>query len=338
MRRASTARPATAATRTASASSGATRRRRREIGGRDRLVADPKAYFNRLTLTGIDKFPDYTVDGQVYTALQYLQFVNPGDLRVVRDGEGCGTPGCHDAEQATWVPRHAFGNSTGIYSGTTYAAGIQNVIPEHRGLWEDTAADYGFRAVVDPDWEGADDEVGTVGSLVEWPERAVYGDESGIYRNPLYDSDNLDDDVYTAADGPDMVNRIRGGSPLEHVYFEAINLQCGDCHLGSAGANNRYGDFRSSGCTSCHMEYSPDGRSRSSDPNVNHYEPANPDAIAAPERPHRLAPDPQRREVPARRRVRARHQRLRVRRLPSGLEPHRASSSGGSGWTRTRTW
>jgi hypothetical protein len=34
------------------------------------------------------------------------------------------------------------------------------------------------------------------------------------------------------------------------------------------------------------MEYSMDGRSRSTDPNVNKLEPANPDAIAAPERPH----------------------------------------------------
>jgi hypothetical protein len=34
------------------------------------------------------------------------------------------------------------------------------------------------------------------------------------------------------------------------------------------------------------MGYSMDGRSRSTDPNVNKIEPANPDAIAAPERPH----------------------------------------------------
>ncbi|MFV2057484.1 MAG: hypothetical protein ACC707_13515, partial [Thiohalomonadales bacterium] len=61
---------------------------------------------------------------------------------------------------------------------------------------------------------------------------------------------------------------------------------CGNCHLGSAGANNRFGDYRSSGCTACHMAYSPDGRSRSTDTNVNKQEPVNPDAIAAPERPH----------------------------------------------------
>jgi hypothetical protein len=114
----------------------------------------------------------------------------------------------------------------------------------------------------------------------------VYGERGGIYDNPLYDATQFGNYIYSAADGPTMANRIRPGSPLEHTFQEAISITCGDCHLGSAGANNRYGDFRSSGCTSCHMEYSPDGRSRSTDPNVNKLEPANPDAIAAPERAH----------------------------------------------------
>jgi hypothetical protein len=257
-----------------------------EIGDDAYRVLDQEAYFNRLTLAGIDKLPDYTVDGVTYTALQYLQFVNPGDLRVVTQGEGCGTPGCHAEEHVQWVSRHPFGNSTGIFSSTRFAAGLDNAVPGQEGLWEDTAADYGFRARTDPEWRGAEDEVGTVGEVYELPERAQYGDRAGIYDNPLYDAANMANQVYTAADGPDQANQIIDGSQLEHVYMEAIGITCGDCHLGSAGANNRYGDFRSSGCTACHMEYSTDGRSRSTDPNVNHFEPFNPDAIAAPERSH----------------------------------------------------
>jgi hypothetical protein len=65
-----------------------------------------------------------------------------------------------------------------------------------------------------------------------------------------------------------------------------VAFTCGDCHLGSAGANNRYGDFRSSGCTACHMPYSPSGRTGSRDPNVNRLEPLDPDDIDAPERAH----------------------------------------------------
>jgi hypothetical protein len=255
-----------------------------EIGDDAYRVLDQEAFFNRLTLAGIDKLPDYTVDGVTYTALQYLQFVNPGDLRVVTNGEGCGTPGCHAEEHVKWVSRHPFGNSTGIFSGATYSVGLENAVPEQDGLWEDTAADYAFRARTDPEWRGAEDEIGTVGEVLEWPERAQWGDRRGIYNNPLYDANDMTNQVY--ATGEAEANQIIDGTPLEHVYMEAVGFQCGDCHLGSAGANNRYGDFRSSGCTACHMEYSTDGRSRSTDPNVNHFEPFNPDAIAAPERSH----------------------------------------------------
>ncbi|MFK7986509.1 MAG: hypothetical protein AB8I08_10785 [Sandaracinaceae bacterium] len=256
-----------------------------EIGDDANLIADPVAYFNRLSLSGIDKLPDYTVDDTTYTALEYLQFVNPGDLRVVGNGEGCGTPGCHAGEHADWVPNNPFAFATGMFSGAAYTAGIENQIPAHRELWEDTAADYAWRPQSDPEWAGAGDRDGTVGSTVELPERAVYNDRDGIYDNPIYDSTQFANYIYEGGDGGEA-NQIRPGTPLEHTYLEAIGITCGDCHLGSAGANNRFGDFRSSGCTACHMEYSPDGRSRSTDPNVDHTEPADPDAIAAPERSH----------------------------------------------------
>ena len=250
------------------------------------LIDDPVAYFNRRTLAGIDKLPDYTVDGVNYTALQYLQFINPGDLRVVRTGEGCGDSGCHAGEHADWVPRNPFGNSIGLFSGAAYAVGLENNIPEHQGLYEDTGADYGFRAIEDPTWAGDTTNIGRVGRVEEWPERGQYRNRDGIYNNNLYDSDTLGQYIYDEDDGPNMVNRMVEGSPLQHLYQEAVGITCGDCHLGSAGQNDRYADFRSSGCTACHMEYSRDGRSRSTDPNVNHFEPANPDAIEAPERSH----------------------------------------------------
>ncbi|HJL20546.1 MAG TPA: hypothetical protein RMH99_33120 [Sandaracinaceae bacterium LLY-WYZ-13_1] len=255
-----------------------------EIGDDANLIADPVAYHNRRTLSGIDQFPDYTVDGVTYTALEYLQFINPGDLRVVTEGNGCGTPGCHAGEHADWVPNNVIATAAGMFSGAAYTTGVDNHIPEHEGLWQDTAAEYGFRERTDDDWAGRGDRQGTVGRVDQLPERAQYGD-GVIYDNPVYNSDNFNDYV-TAAGDPEGANRIIAGTPLEHTFLEAVGITCGDCHLGSAGANDRYGDFRSSGCTACHMEYSPDGRSRSTDPNVDHNEPANPDEIAAPERSH----------------------------------------------------
>jgi hypothetical protein len=258
-----------------------------QIGDVQNLANDPVAYFNRLTLAGMDKFPDYTVNNITYSALDYLQFINPGDLRVVTNGRSCG--GCHGAHQVEWVSRSPLATETGIFSGTMFAAGLQNQIREHRGLYQDTAADLGFRAVSNPDYVPDPDNTGAVGRLIEFPVYSQYNTPgvSQIFNNAFYDANNLVNDLYTAAEqNGAYTNRIRPNSALAALYHEQIAFTCGDCHLGSAGANNRFGDFRSSGCTACHMAYSPDGRSRSTDPNVNRFEPANPDQIVAPERPH----------------------------------------------------
>ncbi len=44
---------------------------------------------------------------------------------------------------------------------------------------------------------------------------------------------------------------------------------CFRCHLNDFGENKFPGDFRSSGCTGCHMNYHNDGLSRSKDPRIN---------------------------------------------------------------------
>jgi hypothetical protein len=256
------------------------------------LINDPVAYFNRLTLTGIDKLPDYTVDGVTYTALEYLQFINPGDLRVVNQGKSCGR--CHD-NHVDWVTRNVIATEAGILSGAMYAAGIENSITEHRGLYQDTAADEAFRYVNNPEFNPITASIGAIGQVNEYPVISQYNGvtndgvplvQGGLLNN-FYNAANLANDLYVfAEENGTKTNRVRENSALASLYHEQIAFTCGDCHLGSAGANNRYGDFRSSGCTACHMAYSPDGRSRSNDPNVNTTEPVNPDAIAAPERPH----------------------------------------------------
>lgn len=258
-----------------------------QIGDELNLANDPVAYFNRLTLTGIDKYPDYTVDGVSYSALDYLQFINPGDLRVVTGGGSCGR--CHGGRHVKWVQRSPLATETGIFSGAMYAAGIQNSVRDNRGFYQDTAADLSFRTVNDPSFTLTAANVGAVGSLIEFPVVSQFNVPGAVqlFNNAFYDANNLPNDLYTAAElNGAYTNRVRANSALAALYHEQIAYTCGDCHLGSAGANNRFGDFRSSGCTACHMAYSPDGRSQSTDPNVNRLEPANPGQIVAPERPH----------------------------------------------------
>jgi hypothetical protein len=111
-----------------------------------------------------------------------------------------------------------------------------------------------------------------------WSSRSTQGPEF-LFRNPDFSAANLVNDV--DADGS-----VVTGSRLAKLYQEQVAFTCGDCHLGSSGANNRYGDFRPSGCSACHMPYSQDGRSRSQDPNVPKNEPLDPDDIDDPERAH----------------------------------------------------
>ena len=249
-----------------------------QIGDRDYQLRNREAFFNRLTLTGIDKYPDYQANGRTYTALDYLQFINPGDLRVVNQGKACGQ--CHQPH-ADIVSQSLLATEAGVLSGATFAIGQNNHIPAHTNLFEKTAADLAFRAVTDQDFVLDVNSVGAIGTLLEFPvysARNANGRETS-YRNDQVTSANLVNDV--EADG-----RVKSDTWLARLMHEQFSFTCGDCHLGSAGANNRYGDFRSSGCTACHMPYSLDGRSRSRDPNVDKNEPLDPDDLDPPERAH----------------------------------------------------
>ncbi|MEM7305624.1 MAG: hypothetical protein AAF682_03085 [Planctomycetota bacterium] len=248
-----------------------------EIGDDEQMEDDPTAYFNRLTLTGIDKFDDYTVGGKTYTALDYLQFINPGDLRVVTQGQSCGQ--CHDPH-ADSVANSLLATEAGVFGGAMYSIGVDNEVPASQGLYQDTAADLGFRAAQDNGFS-LTAEVGPVSELYEYPVMSQFGVEGP---GQLFKSDEYKSEDLPAGLNPD--NSVISGSPLADLFHEQVAFTCGDCHLGSAGANNRYGDFRSSGCTSCHMPYSLDGRSTTGDPNVNLLEPLDPDEIEAPERAH----------------------------------------------------
>lgn len=242
----------------------------------DPAVASPqnlKAWWNRVTLVGVDKFGD--ADGnyeaqvlndagelvtQTFNVKDYLRFLNPGDMRVVTSGKGCGNAGCHDSTHAQWASRNVIATETGIFSGAMYSAGLPNYFGNTN--YEDTAADLAFRAIaskVPNNYVETPPRVGAVKELREYPVYSSAEDTAQLlYMQELLASD-LNNDVYAAAQDPNKVNQIRPGSDLANMYHEQIAFTCGDCHAGSRGANNRVGDFRSSGCTACHMNYAIDG-------------------------------------------------------------------------------
>jgi hypothetical protein len=236
----------------------------------------------RRTLSGIDKLTPnpYEVQGRddgPFDNLDYLQFINPGDLRVVSEGRGCGQADCHGDAHGQWVPRSILATANGLFSSTRFSVGVENRIPEHRGRDKDgdSLSDTAPRAVSNPGYNPNAREVGEVGRLVEAPEKAQFDGE--MRNNGLYDANTLANYVTNANEDRERPGRVKYNTPLETLIDEQINITCGDCHLWSAGQNDRYADFRSSGCTACHMEYSYDGKSRSGDPNVPRNEPTDPD-------------------------------------------------------------
>ncbi len=146
-----------------------------EIGDRDFQDTNRFAYYNRLTLTGLDKLPDYDVGGVTHTALDYLQFINPGDLRVTEDGRACGS--CHGGH-SDLVAGGLLATEAGILGGGMYAVGDPNRVPASVGLWEDTAADVAFRAVIDEGHGAHPPVVGEVGELIEFPIWSGFDDTS----------------------------------------------------------------------------------------------------------------------------------------------------------------
>ena len=61
------------------------------------------------------------------------------------------------------------------------------------------------------------------------------------------------------------------GEPVD----DYLRNQCLRCHLWTEGAR-RIGDYRSSGCSACHVVYADDGLSRSGDPTIPKDEPGHP--------------------------------------------------------------
>jgi len=266
------------------------------------------AWWNSYTLAGIDRLTDfYPADStkdycytmpdateRCFLNKDFLNFMNPGDLRVVYEGRGCGTSGCHNNHAVSVFEGNPFALGQGLTGGANRAHGMPNRVDPtdtqgfDLGMREMTSSYAGSKNAAYP---------GSINQLTGWETTALYNEAAGNLAadQPYGLIDNNNGDLLTDIANPiynnnaalGLTGQVRANnSNLAELMTNQVIITCGDCHLGTAGANNRFGDFRSSGCTTCHMRYSPDGKSASNDPNTNKLEPANPDAIAAPERPH----------------------------------------------------
>jgi|GEM_PF-643072 len=159
---------------------------------------------------------------------KYLQFINPGDLRVA--DKTCGAEGCHGeiVRKSKTNPMATFAGELGI---ARYRAGSQNSGSSEKAIYD----------VRDPSFEFGK-IAATIGSLSKMVEPRIPAGEKKI-------------------------------GPYQDLY---LTKACMRCHTWSFGDNKFPGDFRSSGCTACHMNYSDDGLSKSADPTIDKGTPPHP--------------------------------------------------------------
>jgi hypothetical protein len=211
-----------------------------------------EAYRNRyLGRAGVETLPG---------GPEWIRFMNPGDLRVV--DQTCAKAGCHEGAGEK-VRRSTMSTLVGKFDAMLYAFGL----PRHSALlgalsndsFGKRLATYGALDVTDPTWSASTAPPGSV------PGVKALATSDRETQKPL------------------------GTFSEEDILKETVNKLCGSCHLNNNGTNDKYGNFRSSGCSACHMPYDFSGRSASGDPMIPKDEPSYPAAYAHiqyPERPH----------------------------------------------------
>jgi len=168
----------------------------------------------------------------------YLQFINPGDMRVL--DRTCGTAGCHE-EHAANLTGSVMTTNIGHYWPTLFLSGRQLDRTPHHGSF----------AVEDPDCDPEDER--TVCELVtlEPPGEA---EMQALFADGVPEESDL----------------------LEITYRHYLSKNCGTCHQAGFPRNNSPGLFRSTGCTACHMIYGEDGLYEGGDPTIERSTPVHP--------------------------------------------------------------
>ena len=209
-----------------------------------------------------------------YTALlkespEFVKFINPGDLRVAR--ETCG--GCHQ-KTVEAVERSLMTTSAMLWGGGSYN---NNILPYKRYILGESYDREGKPRKIEA--TGVTPSLkarGVLESLMPLPQWEVVppGDNFRVFErggrniksqfaeiglpNPAEEPGRPD--IRASNRGPGTGARI--SVPVLNIHKTRLN----DPHLSLMGTNDHPGDFRSSGCTSCHVVYANDRDARHSGP------------------------------------------------------------------------
>ncbi|MDZ4812750.1 MAG: hypothetical protein SGI99_09085 [Pseudomonadota bacterium] len=234
-------------------------------------------------------------------APEFVRFINPGDLRIAR--EACGS--CHlDIIEA--AERSMMSTSVMLWGGASYNNGI---LPYKRyNLGESYTRESEPNAVtalipVTPEMQKRG-VLPILYPLPAWetiPPADVFRvfERGGRNVNSSFPETGLPNSLgqiqrLEEPGRPDLKQSNRGPGTGQRVAIPALNIhktRLNDPHLWFLGTNDNPGDFRSSGCTSCHVVYANDrdprhsagyaqfgnlGMSQQIDPTIPKNEPGHP--------------------------------------------------------------
>ncbi len=199
------------------------------------LGAGTHAYNNEFM-----RGPMMTHDLSDPAILAFRRFLNPGDMHIV--DQTCGKEGeCH-ADLTPRVTNSLHGTNAGLNSGVLFINGLRSQFASTDGTDSDKKAFIAAHLpngtpLIDPNFDSSIE--GTVESITVSPP--------------------LDDVSARDIDSVPIDNTF-----LKNMWVSFINDDCQRCHIWNEGIK-RPGDFRSSGCSACHVYYRNDGLSVSKD-------------------------------------------------------------------------
>jgi hypothetical protein len=225
---------------------------------------------------------------------EYIRFVNPGDLRVAL--ETCGAAGCHPSEVRT------VSTSMMTHSGFLWGAALYNngSFPRKDAQFGESYSAEGLPQAIksvplpDPEETRKKGVVPELAPLERWevsqPGNVLRVFERGGRKKAEVGNPNPDEDPGKPEDK--LGERGFGtGLRTDPVFLGLQKTRLLDPLLSFPGTNDHPGDYRSSGCSACHVIYANDrspmhsgayasfghsGTSASTDPAVPKNEPGHP--------------------------------------------------------------
>jgi len=194
---------------------------------------------------------------------EFVKFFNPGDLRVAE--ETCG--GCH-LEEVRKVRKSTMTTSAIFWAAAAYNNGIlPNKIAALGEAYDRDGKPVTIKSVPPPTEEEMEKK-GALPIIMPLPRWEIVkpGDnfrvfeDGGLFNVTIF-PDIGNPNPFVEGGKPDTRQSIRGLGTGLRISVPVLNLQktrLNDPHLSMLGTNDQPGDYRSSGCSACHVIYAND--------------------------------------------------------------------------------